>query len=173
METKFVELYRTLQDLVGVYRQLLEVIRVENEALLQMDRKRLIEATFSKEALIFSAQQSETKRASIALALASTLGIKVDEKGPTLAKIIVALQGIDLKSADQLRSLFTTLTVLLQRIDEQNMQNRKLVDQGLHHLNRMRDQILGAPKTQGRTYSSSGKSVAQADPGARIVSREA
>ncbi len=173
MDTNFLELYRTLQDLVGVYRQLLEVIRTEHDALLEMDRKRLIEATFSKEALIFSAQKAEAKRLTLALAFANTLGIRVEDKGPTLAKIIVALQGTDLKAADQLRSLFTTLTVLLQRIDDQNKQNRKLVDQGLLHLNRMRDQLIGSPKTQGKTYSSAGKTVAQADPSARIVSKEA
>src|SRR5690606_32234733 len=114
------------------HRRLLECVRLEREALLSADLKSIQENTYAKQALISQVHQQETARIQLTRLVAARL--RQDPEDLTPQKIIVALQGSDLKSAEKLRAGLSTLTLLIKRIREQNSDSRSLVEKSLVHV---------------------------------------
>ena len=170
MDTKLAQIYQTLQKLVGFHRQLLEIVRLERDALLNADLKVIQDCTFAKEGLIETIRQAEAERIKHVTELAMMW--KKPLRDLTITNIAIEIQGRDLKAADQLRSAHTALTVILQRITEQNRANGELVERSLKLVEQMKKNVLGEATPKANTYNPQGQKSSGA-PGARLFSREA
>lgn len=81
-------LHESLQDLIGLHKQLLEVVKQEAEAITSADVKNTFEATSSKEALIHWIHRSEQSRQVIAHSIAEQIKLE----NPSLRQIIAHYQ---------------------------------------------------------------------------------
>ncbi len=169
-EKPIAEIHASLQKLVGLHRQLLEVVRVEKEALIEANLRAIQEATCSKQALIESIKQEEVRRQQQVAELAILLMRPMSEL--TLLEIAIAVQGEDPRGADQLRSAFNALTILIKRVAEANRENSSLVERSLGHIREMKKNVLGDAQNASNTYTQQG-TRSNAPNGARLIEREA
>lgn len=170
MEAKLAQIYQVLQKLVGFHRQLLDVVRLERDALLASDLKAIQDCTYAKEGLIETIRQAESERIKLVTELAMMWKKPIREL--TITNIAIEIQGRDLKAADQLRSAHTALTVILQRIVEQNRANGEIVKRSLGLVEDMKKNVLGEATPKSNTYTPQGQKASGA-PGARLFSGEA
>lgn len=169
-EKPIADIHSSLQKLVGLHRQLLEAVRLEKDALLEANLRSVQETTCQKQALIESIKLEEIQRQKHVASLAMILKRPMSEL--TLMNIAIAVQGEEPKGADQLRSGFNTLTILIKRVGEANQENAVLVDRALFHVREMKKNILGEATQKSATYTQQG-TKANGPGGARILSREA
>ena len=170
METPIEQIHSSLQKLIGHHRQLLEVVRIEHRALVDADLKAIQEVTLAKQGVIELIRQSETERMKILSQLAVLW--KKPLRDLTLNAVAIAIQGHDPKMADQLRSAYNALTILVKRIAEQNDSNRVLVNKSLEHINQMKSNILGEAVPKASTYTQQG-TKAGGRANSRLISKEA
>mgnify|MGYP001570559688 FL=1 len=170
MEKPLNEIYQFLQKLIGHYRQLMDFVRAEREALVQADIKGIHEALAGKEALLQLIQQTEKERMQVVAELA--LLWKKPLRDLTLTAIIHHVQGTDLKRAEQLRSVHTTLNMMIQRVRENNEDNRAFVEKSLVHIGEMKRNVLGEAVPRADTYNPQGQRSANTGS-SRLVNREA
>jgi flagellar biosynthesis/type III secretory pathway chaperone len=177
LETMFSEqlknlepLYASLKKLIGLHRQLLETCRLEREALTQADIKQIQEATLAKQTVVEQIQRTESQRVQQVADLA--MHWKKPMRELSLPSLIILIQGQDSKGAEALRSAFNTLTVLIQRITEQNNDNRALVERSIANVNEMKRNVLGEAVPKSNTYTANGHR-AGVTGGARLISQEA
>ncbi len=161
-------LHDSLQELIGLHRQLYEVVKAEHEAITQADTKGTYEAVANKEALIHWIHREELNRQVIAQALPES------DRSPSLRDIIASLQGRNNDLADRLQADLHALVVLVERIRTQNRLNGELVDRSLGHINNMKANIFGETTHQGKTYNQNGqKNQAGSNAhGPRLISKE-
>ncbi len=170
MEKPLLEIFQNLQKQTGLHRQLLECVRVERECLVQADLKGIESAISNKQSLIEEIHQTETARLKLTADLAAHW--KKPYRELTLPHIIILIQGKDAKSAEQLRSLFNALSVMIQRIVAQNQENRELVERSLIHIHQMKRNVLGEAAPRTSTYTSQGQKI-NSPATQRILSKEA
>ncbi len=170
MEKQLVSLYQNLQKLAGLHRQLLDVVRLERQFIIQAHLNEIHNVTNMKQALVESVYQVESER----LKLTSELAIywKKPFYDLTLSNIIIHIQGVDPKGADQFRSTYNLLTILIQRITEQNQDNRLLIEKSLEHVHEMKKNILGEACQKSSTYTHQGQRTTN-QAVSRIISQEA
>lgn len=166
----FAVILASLQKLIGLHRQLLEACRAEREALVQADLRQIQESTLAKQGLIDSIRHAESQRIDAVSQLSMLWKKPVREL--SLPNLIIAVQGQDPKGAEQLRSVFNALTILIQRITEQNDDNRQLVERSLAHVNDMKRNVLGEAVPKSDTYTPQGQRSGVTG-GARLISHEA
>lgn len=171
METRLAELYQALQKLITHHRQLLEAVRAEREALAQAELLSIQKSTYEKEAIVESIRLAEATRAQIAASIEAILG--QPEGSMKLGVMIKEAQRYDQKLSNDLQASYQTLVHLIDRITEQNQQNKELIERSLDHVRQMRDNVLveGAPKVT--TYSAQGTKRIPNASGARLISKEA
>ncbi|OFZ80590.1 MAG: hypothetical protein A3K03_04605 [Bdellovibrionales bacterium RIFOXYD1_FULL_44_7] len=169
MENILDKIYEALQRLIGLHRQMLETVRLERECLAQADLKGIHEATCAKEAIIATISQAEIQRVKATAELA--LVWKKPIKELTLPTIIIAIQTTDTKRSESLRSSFNALTFLIQRIKEQNNENRELVEKSLEHVANMKRNILGVAHPTNQTYTAKGRKTEKTGQ-SRLLSKE-
>jgi hypothetical protein len=163
------DIQQALQKLIGLHRQLLETVRMEHDALVQADVKGVEEAVFAKQALIAGIRQAEAERIRALAELA--LALKKPLKDLGLTQLIIEVQGRDPRTAEQLRSAFNALTILIKRATEQNGENRALVERSLEHVNAMKKNVLGEARPNTAVYDQKGqRSTGQG--GSRLLSKE-
>ncbi len=170
MEKQVQEIHQSLQKLIGLHRQLMDLVRLEREALVEANLKSIQDVTVAKQGLIEAIAHAEAER----LKALGTLSLlwKVPTRELSLPKLIIRVQGEDLKFADQLRTSFNALTILIQRISEQNKDNQALVEKSLEHVAEMKRNVLGEAVPKTTTYNPHGqKNTASAE--GRLISREA
>lgn len=170
MENLLDPLLKSLQRLLGLHRQLLDCVRAEKEAFRDADLKAIQECTYNKEALVESIKGAEQERLKIMATVASA--IKKPLKDLTLPHLIIETQAKHAKLADQLRTSYNALTIIIQRISEQNAYNRGLIEQSLAHLDSMKKNVLGEAAPRSGTYSAQGQKVNGAGS-SRLISKEA
>ena len=166
-------LHGSLQELIGLHRQLLEVVKTEYEAITQADLKATYEAVTNKEALIHWIHREELNRQAITQAIRIEEGIPSDHQ-PTLKELIVRTQARDTDLSSRLQGDLQALIVLVERIKKQNDLNGTLVTQSLGHINNMKSNIFGETTHQGKTYNQMGqKNQANSNAhGPRLISKE-
>jgi hypothetical protein len=169
MEQQLNALYSSLHEMVGLHRQLLDLVRVERDALIAADKKLIQETAFSKEALIYSIQIMEKRRRELLESVAIHLRVPTTEL--TLSQLAMLIQGDDLKRADQFRSILNTLQILVARVQEQNKENSGLVEKTLEHLKKMRENALGVSAEHVDRYSQQGTRI-QNHSSSRLLSQE-
>lgn len=169
-EAPLAGLHQRLQKLVTFHRQMLDVVRLEREALVSADLKAVQECTFKKEVLIATISDVEAERIEDVAALALAVGVAPD--GLRLSQIVQYIEPTAPEMAKSLQSTWNALSVLCQRIQEQNDENRRLAEGFLSHLNEMKRNVLGEGQPHTSTYSATGqKSGPTAAP--RLFEKEA
>lgn len=169
MEKPLDEIYASLQRLIGLHRQLVENVRLEREALVSADLKAIQDCTVAKQGIIESIRQAEAARMKGIGELAAKWRRPLREL--SLGQIVIALQGTDLEGAEKFRSTLNTLTVLIQRITEQNESNRGLVEKSLEHVREMKKNVLGEAIPRSDLYTPQGQRAGNTG-GARLISKE-
>jgi flagellar biosynthesis/type III secretory pathway chaperone len=170
LEKQVTEIYQALQKLIGFHRQLREAVIAERKALVDADLKAIEAAVAMKQGLIEEIRRAEAYRVKMTAELAQIW--RKDPAELTLSNLIIAVQGKDLKFAEQLRSALNAITVLIQHITESNDSNRSLVEKSLEHVHEMKKNILGESVPKSTTYTQQGQKSAGMQ-GARILSKEA
>lgn len=169
MEKALGHLIDILQKLIGHHRRLLELVRDEKEFLTHAHLSKIQEVTYSKEVILSSIYQSETKRIEILSELAYLLKRRQDEL--VLSNLIILVQGDHPEYAKRLQSSLNALNVLIARIKEQNTENKELVEHSLKHVAQMKENAIGSTKKRGETYTSKGyKSSSGKTP--NLISKE-
>jgi flagellar biosynthesis/type III secretory pathway chaperone len=165
-------LHQSLQDLIGLHRQLYEVIKSENEAITHADIKATYDAAAAKEALIHWIHQAEMSRQSVVYLLCTEEGISTQK--PSLRDLILHYQARDPEITNKLQTDLNSLIVLVERIKKQNELNAQLVDASLKHIGNMKRNIFGEVSHQGRTYNQMGQTNkgSTQEQGPRLISKE-
>ncbi len=162
------ELVQYLDQLVTVYRHLLDIVRKENEVLVAAEMKEIPQITESKEKLVLKVRELDEKWQASAAALAEEL--KIEQKQPTLLELSLHFQGDERIKMEQLHSV---LNMLVQRIVDLNKKNEILVRSALSHITGAMDSITNT-LNENPTYKKSGGMEAEnKDAQGRLVSREA
>lgn len=163
-------IHLSLQKLTGLHRQLMDTIRMEREALLAADIKSIEEATRAKQMLIEGIRLAENERIRAVSELALVWKKRLTDL--TLPVIFTQIQTSHPKLAEQLRSAYNALTILIKRITEQNQDNFTLVQNSLTHIHEMKKNVLGETVPKSNTYNPQGQKQSSAK-GARLISKEA
>ena len=149
LETK--SLIISLDQLVTVYRHLLDLVRKENAVLLEAQLEELAELNPTKEKLIGKIKELEsvwTKKASL---LCRKTGLSGEP--PTLKKIAQTV-GQD-QGGEKLLRLHSVLSMLVHRIAEMNGKNELLTQSALSHITGAMQAITDTLK-EHPTYKSGG-----------------
>jgi flagellar biosynthesis/type III secretory pathway chaperone len=149
-----VGLHESLQELVGLHRQLLEAVKTENEAISNADVKATYEATSAKEALLHWIHRAELGRQAAVHTLCQELSL--DPAEATLRSIILFFQSSDPTLSERLQTDLTALLVLVERIKKQNELNGRLLEESLGHIQNMKKNIFGETNPKAATYNQSG-----------------
>lgn len=164
------KIHHSLQKLVGMHRQLLDVVRAEKEALTEANLRAIQETTGAKQILIENIKAEEIVRQGHVVELAMMLKRPISSL--TLLEIAIAVQGEDPKGADQLRSTFNALTILIKRVTEANDANAEHVNRSLTHIREMKRNVLGDATEKSNTYTQQGTRSAAAGA-SRLIERKA
>lgn len=119
-----------LEDLVTIYRQLLECVRKERELLVGADLVALELNNQEKDSLIMKARLADALRQKLASECASHAG--ADAQNPRLLEIAQKRGG---PHGDRLRQLHATLETLVKRLVELNRENEAYATTALKNLN--------------------------------------
>lgn len=158
-------LEEVLEDEIKVYRALLDLVRREKEVLISAKINDLEENNRAKEAMILKIRVLEKQREKAAREMALTVG--TNGENPRLLDIAAKL--LDPEAA-KLRSIHSTLDLLIKRIKELNDANELLIQDSLKAVNGALGSIREnlQPKS---TYASSGEVKKDAVAG-HFVSKE-
>lgn len=164
-------IYQHLQSLMGLHKQLLEALRKEKEALIQLDLKMVHDATCEKEALIEAIRREDYQRSGAVQKWLLTQPELKKRMDLSLSELVIYLQGDDLKLADQFKSVQNALQQLIARAKDQNRYNSELINRSIEHMESMKRNVLGEQKPYSETYTARGK---RTDPQAssRLLSKE-
>ncbi|MDZ4678208.1 MAG: flagellar protein FlgN [Oligoflexia bacterium] len=165
MHEAYKSLEIVLEDEIKVYRALLDLVRREKEVLISAKIDELNENNKSKEAMVLKIRALERVREKAARDLAAAVGASTES--PRLLEI--ASKVVDPYNS-KLRSIHSTLDLLIRRIKEINENNEALIQSSLKMVNG----ALGAIKDtlQPRsTYAQSGE-VKKNEVAGHFVSKE-
>ena len=162
------ELVKSLDQLVTVYRHLLDCVRRENETLLQADVAQVPEINIAKEKLIIKVRDLDKVWQQSAKRISIKLGMKSSE--PTLLELAGQFSGEDAKKLERIHSV---LNIIVNRVDELNKQNKVLVQSILSHISGAMSSITRT-LNENPTYRNSGSmEQVNQDAQGRLVQREA
>ena len=161
----YADLLDCLDNLVKVYRSLLEVVRKEKEILVASKLDELNENNKAKDAMLVRIRSLENTRMKAARDLAQMVGADVDS--PRLLDIAVRFS--DAKG-EKLRSMHSVLDLLIRRVSEVNKQNEELVQSALNNITGAMEAIRDTLKERP-TYARQGTLAGRADAG-QLVRRE-
>jgi flagellar biosynthesis/type III secretory pathway chaperone len=154
-----------LEDEVKVYRVMLDLVRKEKDVLISAKIDELEECNNAKEAMVLKVRGLERLREKAARDMAIAVG--VNPETPRLLEIAAKL--LD-PQASRLRSIHSTLDLLIRRIKELNDANEELIKSSLKVVNG----ALGAIKQTLQpkvTYAPSGE-VKQNEVSGHFVSKD-
>ena len=162
----FEKLMHNLDELTKNYRQLLDVVRSEKEILRESNIEKLNSVNASKDQLITQIKSLDALRGNYATELAHHVG--ADTTQPRLLELAVKMNGPE---GDKLRTMHSTLELLLKRLVDINRENAESAQRALHNVNKSLDSFkenLSGPKNYTRNQIKS-----TADKSGKLVSREA
>ncbi len=162
------ELVKSLDQLVTVYRHLLDIVRKENEVLVKVEMGEILQVNESKEKMVAKVRELDAKWQTSATKLAGQL--KLENSQPTLLELSCHFKGEEKTKLEQLHSV---LNMLVNRISELNKKNEILVHAALAHITGAMDSIT-ATLNENPTYKSSGNMEGKnQDAQGRLVVKEA
>lgn len=152
IETAYQKLVTNLDDMTKSYRALLDLVRKEKDFLLGADLQKLQENNQSKEAVLFKVKALDVARDRYAKELADQLGS--DVVNPRLLELAQKLSGSS--KGETLRSMHSTLELLVRRASEINQENEGYAKAALSSLNGALDDIKDTLSGKS-TYEKKGK----------------
>ena len=162
------ELVKSLDQLVTVYRHLLDIVRRENEVLVAAEMAQVPEINQAKEKLVLKIRQLDDSWQASAEKLAKQL--RLENMQPTLLELAKNFEGEENTKLEQLHSV---LNMLVNRISEWNKKNEVLVQAALSHITGAMDSIT-TTLNENPTYKNSGNmEEVNKDAQGRLVHREA
>ena len=169
VEDLYSRLVQILEDEVGIYRHLLDMVRGEKEILIAAQVDAINENNRSKELMITKLRSLERVRVAVVDQLMVAL------KKPELPGRLLDLANIfDGEKGDKLRTIHATLDLMIKRIREFNEQNAKLVDSALKtfegSMNALRKNL-----SDNKVYKKKGQAgeVQQTAQSGQFISKEA
>lgn len=164
----FENLVKSLDQLVTVYRHLLDMVQKENEVLVAAEMKEVPVINEAKEKLVHKVRQLDHQWQLSADELAKTLGINKEQ--PTLLELAKSMSG---EQKEKLENLHKVLNLLVNQIAETNKKNKELVDSILSHITGAMDSITKT-LNENPTYKNSGNMEKKnQDAQGRLVYKEA
>lgn len=169
-ESLYTDLVECLENLVKVYRALLDVVRREKEILVVSKLDELNENNKSKDAILIRIRSLENQRMKSARDLAQAVGADIEQ--PRLLDIANRCEAA---WSDRLRNLHSVLDLLVRRVAEVNKQNEELVQAALTNITGAMEAIRDGLKPKATTYGPKGNLGAgpKAELQPQIVSKEA
>ncbi|MFP5520145.1 MAG: flagellar protein FlgN [Bdellovibrionia bacterium] len=161
------KLVTNLDDVLSLYRNLLEVIRKEKELLIAADRDGLDENNVLKEQLLSKIKLVDGIRVRSASDLALLVG--ADAENPRLLDIAQRVGGT---ASDKFRAQHSALEIVIKRIVELNKENEEYAQAALKNLagamGELRETITGKSTYERKGQYKMGPQVA-----GNFVSKEA
>jgi hypothetical protein len=156
----------SLENLVKMYRGLLELIRKEKDLLVSANTKELDESNRTKEHMLAKIKLAEQTRMKIARDLAKEVGSDVD--APRLLELATNLPE---EHADRLRNLHGVLDLLLRRVSNLNRENEALAQSALQTVNGAIDSLKDSLQDKV-TYERKGAMQSQSMSAGQLFRKE-
>ena len=166
-QKRFENLVNNLDEMTKQYRVLLDCVRKEKELLIQSDIEKLNESNVLKEQILSKIKNIEMKRIICAGELAQAVGADLDE--PRLLEIAQKIGGAE---GDRLRTLHSTLELLIKRLVEINKANATYAESALSVVSSAMENIKESLMGQ-KTYQKKGNYQQGYDKSGNLVSKEA
>jgi flagellar biosynthesis/type III secretory pathway chaperone len=169
VEDLYSKLVQILEDEVGIYRHLLEMVRAEKDILVAANVEAINENNRSKELMITKLRSLERNRVAVVDQL--MIALKKPELPGRLLDLAVLFDG---ERGDKLRTIHATLDLMINRIREFNGQNEKLVQSALKtfegSMNALRKNLA-----DNKVYKKKGQAgeVQQTAASGQFISKEA
>ncbi len=160
------KLHTNLEDIVKIYRQLLDVVRKEKDVLIEAKAPLVEETTTQKDQLLAKARGMDALRMRYAEEMAGM--VSGDIENPRLLEIAQKLGG---EEGVQLRSIHSTLELLIKRITDLNAENEALAKNALKALSGQMTEIKETI-TGKTTYEKKGQVKLGPATAGNFVSRE-
>ena len=167
VDRSFEKLIQNLDDLVGLYRQLLDLARKEKQFLIEAQSDRILEINSQKEIVLQKIKLADTLRFKHAKEL--SVKVKADSESPRLLELAQKLHG---PMGDQLYNFHSTLELIIKRIIEINKDNEELAQKALNTLHGTMDNIKDT-LTGKKTYEKKGTYRSGPESSGNFVSKEA
>lgn len=151
MQDAFKNLEKILDDEVKVYRALLDVVRREKEVLIAAQIDELNDNNRAKEAALLKLRSLERLREKAARELANQIGANAEQ--PRLLDLAAKLED---PYSSKLRSVHTTLDLMIKRIREINEGNEDLIRASLRTVNGALNAIKDTLQPS-KTYAPTGE----------------
>lgn len=162
------QLSNEVNELVGLYRKLLELVREESVILDNTDFKNVGRINEKKELLLIDIKSRERQWTEVAKELSIELGIS--DQIPNLREIA---QKLPQEKRENLMNLHSVLSLLVKRISEINRKNRVLVQSALSHINGVMESITKTFENSP-TYEKKGRTKEQNSGGVgRLLAKQA
>ncbi len=165
------KLTSNLDELVKLYRNLLDVVRKEKDFLLQSQIESINESNKIKDTLLTKIRAADMVRERYARDLAQAVGS--DAKSPRLLDIAQKMTGVGASpEADRLRQLHSILVLLIERVAEINKANAQYTENALKTLSLA---LCDVKSTLGgkKVYERKGKLNEGPNRAGNFVSKEA
>lgn len=166
VDRSYDKLIQNLDDLVGLYRQLLDLARKEKQSLIEAHSDRIIEINAQKEIVLQKIKLTDTLRFKHAKELCEK--VKADTENPRLLELAQKLHG---PRGDQLHNFHSTLELVIKRIIEINRDNEELAQKALNTLHGTMDNIKDT-LTGKKTYEKKGTYRSGPESSGNFVSKE-
>lgn len=162
------KLIQNLDEIVKQYRLLLDSVRKEKELLIKSDIAQLNENNERKEQFIAKIKSLDDNRLMFASDLAQAIG--ADHLEPRLLQLAQKMGGAE---GDRLRTMHSTLELLITRLMTLNKENAVYAESALKTVNsalaNIKDTITGGQKT----YQKKGQYQQGSDQSGHLISKEA
>jgi len=160
-------LIESLDQLVTVYRHLLDMVRKEQTVLMETRLEDLAEVNKSKEQMVLKIKQLESSWTLSAQKLGMALGLTTER--PSLKELS---KSVGPENGEKLLNLHSVLSLLVRRIVEINKKNETLAQSALSHINGAMRAISETLK-ENPTYKSGGDMRGDSDGSSgRLIAKE-
>ena len=163
----FDKLITNLEEITKQYRLLLDCVRKEKEFLVQSNIDMLNESNNVKDQILAKIRTIENQRILSAGELAGHVGANTEE--PRLLEIAQKIGGPE---GDRLRTIHSTLELLVKRLVDINKDNAVYAETALIVVNSAMDNIKESLMGQ-KTYQKKGSYQQGYDKSGHLVSKEA
>jgi flagellar biosynthesis/type III secretory pathway chaperone len=166
-QQQFSDLIDCLDNLVKVYRSLLDIVRREKDILIASKLDELNDNNKAKDAMLVRIRSLENQRQKCARDFAGSLG--ADVESPRLLEIA---SHCPRDWSERLHNMHSVLDLLVRRVAEVNKQNEELVQAALNNITGAMEAIRDGLKPKP-VYGPKGSMAAPKLDAARLVSKEA
>lgn len=163
----FDKLITNLEEITKQYRLLLDCVRKEKEFLVQSNIDKINEINSAKDQILTKIRTIENQRITSAGELAGHVGANTEE--PRLLEIAQKIGGVE---GDRLRTIHSTLELLIKRLVDINKDNAVYAETALIVVNSAMDNIKESLMGQ-KTYQKKGSYQQGYDKSGHLVSKEA